>query len=187
MGAAAELEPLHRYSLSAYHRLIEAGAFEDAHVELLDGLLADMSPKSREHENAVEHLVDWLSAGLDRARYQLRVASPLTLAGSEPEPDVAVIARSTARPYHPASAALVIEVSVSSLRRDLGVKAGLYAAAGIGEYWVADLAGQRVICHSGPADGRYTHTRVATAGDLLVAADLTAEPLDVAALLVAAT
>jgi hypothetical protein len=39
--------PLHRFSLEEYHRLIESGAFdEDTRMELIDGLLVDLSVKS---------------------------------------------------------------------------------------------------------------------------------------------
>ncbi len=57
--AALDVGQVHRLSTDEYHRLIEAGGFdEDARVELIDGLLADMSPKTREHENAVAWLAD---------------------------------------------------------------------------------------------------------------------------------
>jgi len=157
---AAELEPLYRYSSDAYHRIIEAGGFDHgARVELIDGLLVEMSPKSREHELAVERLADWL-ADRDRSRYRLRIAAPLSLAdGTEPEPDVAVVAAGAADPYHPATAELVIEVAVSSLHRDLIVKASKYADAGVPLYLVVDLAGRRVIEHADPRDGAYRSVR----------------------------
>jgi Uma2 family endonuclease len=152
---AADLEPLHRYTSDQYHRIIEAGGFgEGIRVELIDGLLVKMSPKSREHERAVERLTTWLA--VDRSRHRLRVAAPLSLAdGSEPEPDVAVVATGVADPYHPASAELVIEVAASSQRRDLMVKAPMYAAAGVPVYLVVDLDGRRVIEHTDPRDGVY--------------------------------
>lgn len=49
----------------------------------------------------------------------------------------------------------MIEVSVSSLARDLGPKASLYASAGIAEYWVVDLRGRRVVVHRDPTDDGY--------------------------------
>jgi hypothetical protein len=58
------------------------------------------------------------------------------LEDSEPEPDLAVIALNAPRPYHPATATLIVEVAVSSLRRDLGTKAELYARASVPQYWV---------------------------------------------------
>jgi Uma2 family endonuclease len=143
-----ELRDLHRYSIDDYHRLIEAGGFdEDERVELLDGLLVSMSPKTPAHERAVRWLAHWLWSSLDSEHYELGVASPLTLGDSEPEPDLAVLERGIRGPYHPASAALVIEVAVSSLARDLGPKAELYATAAIPEYWVLDLAGRRAIVY----------------------------------------
>lgn len=47
-------EELFRCPLGTYHRMIEAGAFdEDDRVELLDGELVTMSPKIPAHEAAV--------------------------------------------------------------------------------------------------------------------------------------
>jgi Uma2 family endonuclease len=43
------------------------------------------------------------------------------------------------RSDHPASAALVVEVSDPSLPTDRGLKASLYASAGISEYWILNL------------------------------------------------
>jgi Uma2 family endonuclease len=160
VSVEVEVEQLHRLSSDEYHRLVEAGVFdEDARIELIDGLLARMSPKTRAHEDAVAWLARWLMLAVDPQRHEVRVASPLTLAeGSEPEPDLAVIAHGVPRPYHPASAALVIEVSASSLQRDLRHKPGLYARARVDEYWVVDLDGRRVIAHRAPHHDGYAET-----------------------------
>jgi len=183
-GLASEL---YRYSLEEYHRLIEAGVFdEDRGVELLDGLLLTMSPKSRAHENAAAWLAERFTLGIDRARFQLRVAAPLTLGESEPEPDLAVVERGAPQPYHPAAAALVVEIAASSLARDLGAKAELYARSGVGEYWVVDLVGERVVVHRA-AEGATWRERVALApDDRLAPATLALPPLAVADLLSAA-
>lgn len=160
-AARSDLEPLHRLSLDEYHQLIESGGFdEDARIELLDGLLVEMSPKTPEHERAISALAEWLLPSLDRGRYRVGIASPLTLAdGSEPEPDVTVVERDAPAPYHPATAALVIEVAVSSQRRDLVVKAPKYAAAGVPVYLVCDLDARRVIEHTDPTAGGYRSVR----------------------------
>lgn len=182
-----DIAQVHRLSTDEYHRLIEAGGFdEDARVELIDGLLADMSPKTREHENALAWLADWLTDTVDRDRYQVRVGSPLTLAGSEPEPDLTVIPHDAPRPYHPATAALVIEVSVSSLRRDLVRKASLYAAAGVDEYWVIDLDGRRAIVHRDPRDDGYAEVAELHCKGELVPARLEIAPVALDELLRAA-
>ena len=88
--------------------------FDGARVELIDGLLVDMSPKTAAHENAIAWLLDRLIDSLDRDRFQIRVSAALTIGMSEPEPDIIVIERDAPRRRHPATAALVIEVAVSA-------------------------------------------------------------------------
>jgi Uma2 family endonuclease len=187
--ADIRLEEVHRYSLDAYHRLIELGAFdEDEHVELLEGMLVRMSPKSPRHERAVRWLNRWLVYGVDDATHEVGVGCPLTLveSGSEPEPDFIVFERGTPSPYHPATAALAIEVAVSSLRRDLNVKAPIYAAAGVLEYWVVDLDGGRVVVHRDPRPDGYGHRHELSGGDRLAASSVALPQLDVGELLRAA-
>lgn len=167
--------------------MIESGGFdEDSHIELLEGLLVRMSPRTREHENAIEWLNDWLMFRIDRKHYKVRVASSLTLDDSEPEPDLAVIPVGVARPYHPATASLVVEVAVSSLRRDLMQKTTPYARAGVLEYWVIDLAGRRAVVHRRPGDDGYAESFVVGAGDELTAASVELPPLELGELLRAA-
>ena len=49
----------------------------------------------------------------------------------------------------------MVEVSDSTLRFDLTVKAALYARAGIIEYWVLDINGRRLIVHRDPTPTGY--------------------------------
>ena len=56
---------------------------------------------------------------------------------------------------HPAGALLVAEVAESSLRRDLGIKAQVYAEAQVPTYWVLDLAAGEMVVHTTPSEGRY--------------------------------
>jgi Uma2 family endonuclease len=161
-----ELDELYRMSLDDYHRLIEAGAFEDfPNCELIDGVLVLKDVKSREHENAITWLNRWLMFGVDQERFEVRVGSSLTLDGSEPEPDLTVVPRAAPRPYHPATAALAIEVSWSSLRRDLRRKAELYAEARVEEYWVFDVKARRLVVHRRPREGTYAEVREIRAGE----------------------
>lgn len=167
------VEALHRISSEEYRRLINAGVFdEDARIELIDGLLVDMSPKTRAHENAVAWLTRYLVLNVDSERYEVRVAAPLTIGNSEPEPDLAVIPYSAPRPHHPATAALVIEVVVSSVTRDLTDKPPIYAQAGIPNYWAVDLERPRAVIHSLPEQGRYTKVDVVAADGELLAPEL---------------
>jgi len=168
-----ELDELYRMSTEEYHRLIEAGAFEDfPPCELIDGVLVHKDVKSREHENAIAWLTEWIMFAVDLEQFQVRVGSSLTLAlsESEPEPDLMVIARDTPRPYHPSTAALAIEVSWSSLRRDLNRKATLYAEAAVDEYWVLDVKARRLVVHRTPRGGSYGEIHEARTGDRITGA-----------------
>ena len=123
-------------------RMVEVGILgEEDRVELLDGVLTEVSPKSVEHGTIIARLVRWLITSDPGARYEVRTEHPLLVPDrrSLPEPDIAVVA-GAAGTEHPATALLVIEVAVSSLRVDRTVKAGLYAGAGVPEYSVVDLA-----------------------------------------------
>jgi Uma2 family endonuclease len=185
--AETELPELHRMSLDEYHRLIEAGGFdEDARIELIDGLLVDMSPKTAEHENVIAWLNQTLVLAVDRARFEVRIASALTLERSEPEPDVIVIDRDAPRPYHPGSARLVIEVAVSSQRRDLRVKPRLYARAGVPLYWVIDVDRRRAVVHTEPGPDGYASAEMLGPGDELTAPQLGLPAISLAELLAAA-
>src|SRR3954452_7756666 len=86
------------------------------------------------------------------------------------------------QPHHPATAALVVEVAVSSRRRDLRVKPRLYAGAGVPVYWVIDVDGGRGVQHSEPVDGEYQRVEVVTE---LTAPHLGFAPIPVADVLAA--
>ena len=78
---------------------------------------------------------------------------------SEPEPDVFVLNQSVAAFTDgypgPSDLVLVAEVADTTLAFDLSTKAALYARAGIGEYWVVDVAGRSLTTHRDPRAGVY--------------------------------
>lgn len=83
---------------------------------------------------------------------------------SEPQPDLAILAprEDFYRRKHPAPAdvLLLIEVSDSTLRYDLGMKVPLYARHGIRELWVVDLQHGELHAFGSPQDGQYLERRV---------------------------
>jgi Uma2 family endonuclease len=177
---------IHRFTLDDYHAMAELGIGGSLGVELLDGLVVDKPVKSRKHENAIAWLSQRLTLAVDLVRFEVRTGAPLTLECSEPEPDVMVIHRGVPRPYHPATATLVVEVAVSSLPRDLNLKSRLYARAHVDEYWVVELDQPRVFVHTKPIAGLYTgSTEIGPSGVLRPRA-LQLPPLPVAELLAAA-
>lgn len=68
---------------------------------------------------------------------------------------------------HPTTALLVIEVSNTSLRVDRGVKASLYAEAGIPEYWIVSLPEGLVEVRDEPQNGEYRRLRTLRRGESL--------------------
>ncbi|HLW93882.1 MAG TPA: Uma2 family endonuclease [Solirubrobacteraceae bacterium] len=184
---AVDISEFHRLTSDEYHLMIESGGFdEETHIELIDGILCDMSPKTPEHGLVVEYLNRVLAAALDHDRFRLRVTGSLSLGDSEPEPDLAIVARGTPDPYHPASAELVIEVAISSRRRDLAVKPPLYARAGVTEYWVIDVAQNAVVVHRAPGKDGYGSRVELRPGEALDGGVVGVGELDVASVLGAA-
>jgi Uma2 family endonuclease len=185
---AVEIGPpdLYRLSLAEYHRLIESGGLDEgARIELIDGLLVGMSPRTAAHDNVIEWLSCALQLAVDPERLRVRSCLAPTIGSSEPQPDIAVIELHTPRPYHPSTAALVIEVSVSSLERDVRQKPTVYARAGIPLYWVIDLDHRRAVVHSQPGPDGYGRVEVVRPDDELIAAHIGAPSIPLAAVLAA--
>lgn len=98
-----------------------------------------------------------------------------------PEPDVAVVPRKSWSKAHPSEAFLIIEVAQSSLAKDRGAKARVYAESGVPEYWVVNVVDGIVEVHTDPLRGAYTRVtpygrgaRVALGAFPDVAIDVTA-------------
>jgi Uma2 family endonuclease len=144
-----------RPSIETYHRMADLGIPDDARVELLDGVIVEMTPISPEHAGLVDFLNRLLVESVDRS-YVVRVQNPLSLGPRwEPQPDLALVRPGADRPYHPATADWVAEVAVRSLKVDRDIKRRAYAKAGIPEYWIIVVPERRVDVLSEPADGDY--------------------------------
>lgn len=145
--------PIHRLDLDTYNRMVASGALDDMRVELLDGVIVDMSPHSPGHATVITRLARHLAA---TPRWWTRVQLPIEVPpGSEPEPDLAVLADAPSPSRHPRAALLVIEVAVSSHAIDRGVKARLYAAAGVPTYWLVDVPSRAVEVRTEPGSEGY--------------------------------
>jgi Uma2 family endonuclease len=157
--AAAEPELLPRaLTREQFDILVDAGVYEDQRVELIEGIVVDMAPQGPGHGFTIGRITTRLAVRLDREfgdRYEVRPQVPLAATAlSEPEPDLYVIDAADSTPEsHPRTAHLVVEVAQTSQRKDLGIKARVYAAAGVPRYWVVDLAAARVVVHTDPLPG----------------------------------
>jgi Uma2 family endonuclease len=113
-------------------------------TELVRGIVIEKMSKSPLHANIVSALHDLLHPQVSSELW-LRQDQPLTLRDSEPEPDISVVRgkRADFLTSHPSTAALVIEVAVTSAAEDRSL-ASLYAEAGVQEYWIVLPAQRRV-------------------------------------------
>lgn len=159
-------------SLEDYHRLGEYNA-NGKRTELIRGIVLEKMSKSPLHASLIKWLYNQLST-LVPPGFIVRFDNPLTLADSEPEPDIAVV-RGADRDFftaHPTTAALVIEVCVSSATLDRA-KAAIYAEANIPECWLVLASEQwRVEVHRQPSEGRYQDIHNYYPGDVIECASV---------------
>ncbi len=163
------LDRQRRLSVGDYHRMIEAGILgEDDHVELLEGVMVQMTPQGPRHARLIPRLCDPTFARVS-PEHVVQCQLPLTIGeDSEPEPDVSVVRRADAasKTSHPATAAIVFEVSGESLQNDRLTKSALYASAGIPEYVIVNVEEGCLEVHRDPDPrSRRYRTLVTLAGD----------------------
>lgn len=140
-----------RWTREQYYHLAEEGWFRGQRVQLINGEIIQMPPQGRPHARTIFLIRDALAEVFARPAH-VETQVPLNaLDDSDPEPDV-VVFPGDVRDYddHPTTALLVVEVADSSLRLDRR-KAGLYAAAGVPEYWIADVNQKQIEVYRDPA------------------------------------
>jgi Uma2 family endonuclease len=169
--------PRHRITVDEYYRMAEVGILPPgARVELIEGEIIDMAPIGSGHGGTVMQLNELLRDAA-RGRAQVLVQAEIRLSDiSEPQPDFALV-KPRADFYKnkhpgPADTFLIIEVSESSLRYDVQVKAPLYARHGVPEYWVVDLNRRQVTFFRSPEAGQYADVTSTDAPGVLAPAAL---------------
>lgn len=171
--------PIHRLDVTTYDQMVASGALEGQRVELLEGLIVDMSPQSPRHSAVLEVLVRHFRHTESWLRVQLPLAIP---PDSEPEPDLALVAKRPPADRHPRTALLVIEVAVSSHAIDRGVKSQLYARAGVPVYWLIDVPCRVIEVRTHPCADGYERCQIYPEGACAPAPADDVEDLDVATL-----
>jgi Uma2 family endonuclease len=149
--------PIARFSVEQYHRMIQSGAFsEHDRLELIEGWVVTQMAKGPGHEYSAGRLDELVRERLPPG-WHARNQAPITLARSEPEPDLTVArgSREDYRDHHPSAAdiALVVEVSDTSLAADR-LKGRTYGDAGISEYWIVNLLDRSIEVYTKPARSR---------------------------------
>jgi Uma2 family endonuclease len=176
MGAPQSI-PRRPISVSDYHKMVEAGVFNETdRVELIEGELIQMAPIGGPHMQ----LINLLNRILVQQVGDDGVVSPQNAVAlepdSEPEPDFVVLRPECLfRGDVPTAkdVLLIIEVSHSTLAYDRDVKIPLYAKHGIPEVWVFDVASRSVLIYREPTRDGYrrllTPDRSETISPLLLA------------------
>ncbi|MFE7109323.1 Uma2 family endonuclease [Streptomyces sp. NPDC057575] len=117
------------------------------HTELLDGSLVFVSPQRRFHAKMIDLLMNGLRATIPADQKAEREMTVVLDQRNGPEPDVSVVRADAATDleqtrFQAADVLLAVEVvSPDSEARDRDTKPGKYAAAGIPNFWLVEMAG----------------------------------------------
>jgi len=137
---------------------------EDERVELIDGVIIEMSPIGSKHAATVNKLAQIFYRRLSPSEATITVQNPVILDdGTEPQPDIAILnhkddAYADAHPSPP-DVLLIVEVADTSIEDDRSVKLPRYAASGIPEVWIVNILERMIEVYHTPAGkseiGRY--------------------------------
>jgi len=170
-------------------RMAELGVLpQDQKFELIDGEIIQLMAPSPLHAAIVVVIGELLAKVFAGAGFHVRQEKPLRLDPHyEPLPDLAV-AKGRPMDYRdrfpgPADVVLVIEVAQTSVEHDRSEKLGIYAAAGIGEYWIANLREMQVEVYREPRGTEYLWRRIYPLGESLSPLSAPAASFQVSALL----
>lgn len=146
-----------------------AGAFDRlaaGKIELIEGNIRVMSPAGPIHDDHIDFIQEWSHASRTPDEFRIRVQCGIACDDDRPEPDIAWLSPGRYLDRRPAASDvhLLIEVADSSLADDLQLKADLYAAAGIREYWIVDVPNRRIHVLAKPKDGTFTDIRIVPRG-----------------------
>jgi Uma2 family endonuclease len=157
-----------RFTVDEFHRIFDVLP-ETCRYELVRGEIIEMPLPESPHSSRVKRLLRVFTSRLGDSVI-VSVQDPVVIdTYTEVLPDAALLkARDDFyEAAHPApqDVLVVIEVSHKSRTYDIGVKAPLYAAAGIPEYWQLDVLKECLIVRADPADGEYHTTRILKRGE----------------------
>jgi Uma2 family endonuclease len=127
--------------------MADAGFFHGQRAELIEGAVMVLSPQKAQHFTTTARVAELMHNAFGTG-YHVRMQGPLELGPhSEPEPDVAVVVgtREQHAGQHPTTAALIVEVSDTTLISDRTRKASLYTRAGIADYWIVNLVDRKLV------------------------------------------
>lgn len=174
-----------RISTERYLEMIQDGVLDETdHVELINGMIIDMSPGGTKHAYIVNRLVKLFAPIC--GELELWVQSTMVIGeGQVYDPDFALLkprpAEDSYKHRHPdpADVALLIEVAASSLAKDRDVKLPVYAKAGVPEVWLVDIESESVQVCREPGEGGFAAVEVVEKGRAVSAGCLAGESIKV--------
>ena len=163
------------FDVDEYHRMAEVGILTDEdRVELIDGEIVEMTPIGAPHSRCVMFLTDAFVRRLEGRAIVSPQLSVRLHRRTEPQSDVMLLrpplARYATTIAGPGDVLLLVEVADTSQYRDRVVKLPRYAAAGIPEVWIVDLASGVIDVHGNPASGGYRTSRRMGRGEAIAPA-----------------
>lgn len=152
-GAEGEWTPQpYRWMREQFYELGEVGLFDARRVILMEGEIIDMPPMKPPHQGMTTIAGEVLRAAFG-AGFVVREQGPFNIgSATDPFPDIAVV-EGNLRDFllvHPTRAALIVEVSDSTLAYDRLEKMSLYAKANIADYWIININGAQIEVHRLP-------------------------------------
>lgn len=161
-----------RFTVDEYYKMAEAGILNrDERVELIEGVVIEMSPIGGKHLGDVLYFDHVLTSVLQK-RAVVMAQGPIQLGPrSEPEPDISVLKwrDDFYRSEKPRAADVffLVEVMDSSAKLDRGRKLRIYACEGIPELWLVDIPGELIEIHRNPSGETYKEKRTVSRGETL--------------------
>ena len=168
---------LFRFTTDQVCRLEKLGFFDGRRVELLEGVIYEMTFNT---PHATSTSLSLLVLQATFPGCHLRPGLPVQVGRrSLPEPDFAVVLGGPRdhADAHPSDALLLVEISNATLRKDRTLKAHLYALGGFNDYWIVNLVDRQLEVHRNPGPDPTRKRRFRYAEVTIVPADGHASPL----------
>jgi Uma2 family endonuclease len=152
---AAEGFDRRSFTVQEVLRMQEAGIIsDDENYELIEGEIVPMQAKRHDHE-LIKSALSMHIARMLPERLWLGVASTMYLSKNTfVEPDLVIYPRGIKlEEVKGTDITLAIEVALTSLKYDRGLKAQIYSRYGVRELWVIDASRRVTHIHTGPGAG----------------------------------
>jgi Uma2 family endonuclease len=167
-----EADPaIHRFSSEQYLEMIDEGIIDPGdRVELIGGIVVEMAPAGIPHNGFLITILNLFGPILEK--YDIAVQGTLSIAeGHLFDPDFMLLhkRRDHYRSKLPEApdVLLVVEAAESSLSRDRKIKLPSYGAAGIPEFWIADLRRKVIIVCREPDASSYKSIETRQGNDIV--------------------